>query len=295
MKKANIEIHIAVILFGITGLFGKFIPASPAMIVFGRTLFAAMVIVLGLKICKIGLAASSKKSLVLLLLSGLVLMLHWVLFFHSIQISTVAIGLIGFSTFPVFVTFLEPLFFKQKIRSIDVVSGALVVVGLLLVVPGLSFANAETIGLIWAVISGALYAVLALMNRHLVERNSYMVVTFYQHSTAALCLLPFMFVNWETPDINTIWLLVILGVVCTAFPQTLYIKSLKVIKAQLASIVIGLESVYGIFFAAILLGEIPNLRTISGAIIVLGAVMLAMKAHSNSEQTIKNRKKLERV
>lgn len=294
MKKANIEIHIAVVLFGITGLFGKFIPASPAMIVFGRTLFAAMVIILGLKICKVGLAASSRKSMVVLLFSGLVLMLHWLLFFHSIQISTVAIGVIGFSTFPVFVTFLEPLFFNQRIRSIDIVSGVLVVIGLLLVVPGLSFANSETVGLIWAVISGALYAVLALMNRHLVEKNSYMVVTFYQHSTAALCLVPFMFVNWQTPDLKTIWLLVILGVLCTALPQALYIKSLKVIKAQLASIVIGLESVYGIFFAAILLGEIPNFRTIIGAAIVFGTVMLAMKAHSSTEHMTTNSTKIEK-
>lgn len=292
MKKANLEIHIAVVLFGITGLFGKFIPASPAMIVFGRTLFAAIVILLGLKIFKVGLASSSRKSMAIMLLSGMVLMLHWLLFFHSIQISTVAIGVIGFSTFPVFVTFLEPLFFKQKIRSIDIVSGVLVVVGLLLIVPGLSFANAETVGLIWAVISGALYAVLALMNRHLVANNSYMVVTFYQHSTAALCLLPFMFVSWQTPDMNTIWLLIILGVLCTALPQTLYIKSLRVIKAQLASIVIGLESVYGILFAALLLGEIPNLRTIAGAIIVLGAVMLAMKAHSNAKHTVKEGKRV---
>lgn len=283
MKTAQIEIHIAVLLFGITGLFGKFIPASPSMIVFGRTLFAALVIFFGLKLLRVGLATSSKKSFVYLLLSGLVLMFHWLLFFYSIQISTVAIGVIGFSTFPVFVTFLEPLFFKQKLRNVDILSGILVVIGLLLVVPGLSFQNSETVGLIWAVISGALYAILALLNRHLVSKDSFMVVTFYQHSTAVLCLLPFIFMTWETPDFKTVWLLIVLGVVCTAIPQTLYIKSLKVIKAQLASIVIGLESVYAIFFAAVLLGEIPDLQTVLGAVIVLGTVMLAMKAHSAKE------------
>lgn len=279
MKKANLELHIAVILFGVTGLFGKFITASPLIIVFGRTASAAVIILLGLKVYKVGLAASSKKARFFMFLSGLVLMIHWVIFFYSIQLSTVAIGVIGFSTFPVFVTFLEPILFKQKLRNVDIASGVLVVIGLLLVVPGLSLSDSSTIGLLWAVFSGALYAVLALMNRRLVETNSFMLIAFYQHSTAALCLLPFVVAGGEILDFRTIWLLVVLGVVCTALPQSLFIKSLKLVKAQLASVIIGLESVYGIFFAALLLGEIPNMQTVAGAIVVLGAVILAMKAH----------------
>lgn len=286
MKKAHLEIHAAVLLFGVTGLFGKFITASPLIIVFGRTASAAVIILLGLKVYEVGLAASSKKAAFFMLLSGLVLMIHWIIFFYSIQLSTVAIGVIGFSTFPVFVTFLEPILFKQKLRNVDIASGVLVVIGLLLVVPKLSLSDSSTIGLLWAVFSGALYAVLALMNRRLVETNSFMLIAFYQLSTAALCLLPFVFAGGEILDFRTIWLLVILGVVCTALPQALFIKSLKLVKAQLASVIIGLESVYGIFFAALLLGEIPNLRTVAGAIIVLGAVILAMKAHSTPEHEI---------
>ncbi len=280
MKAAHFELHVAVLLFGFSGLFGKIITASPIIIVFGRTAFAAIAIFLGLKLYKVGLTASSKKAMLFMLLSGLVLMLHWVVFFYSIQLSTVTVGLIGFSTFPVFVTFLEPILYKQKFRNVDIASGILVVVGLLLVVPGMTLSNSATKGLLWAVLSGALYAVLTLVNRRLVETNSFMLIAFYQHFTAALCLLPFVFVGGEIPDPRTVWLLLILGMMCTALPQTLFIKSLKVLKAQLASIVICLESVYGIFFAALLLGEIPNMRTVGGAIIVFGAVVLAMKAHS---------------
>ncbi len=280
MKKAHIEIHISVILFGMTGLFGKFIVADSTMIVFGRAASAAIAIFIGMKICKMNFAVSSRRTLGLLLLSGLILMVHWVTFFHSIQISTVAIGVIGFSTFPIFVTFLEPVFFKQRLRKIDIVSGFLVVTGLFLVSPKLSLANSATVGLAWGIFSGAIYAFLALINRHLVKENSFLLVAFFQHSTAAFYLLPFIYVSGEIPDYNTIWLLIILGVICTALPQTLFIKSLKELKAQLASIVIGLEPVYAIFFAAILLGEIPDIQTIVGSVIVLGAVMLAMKAHS---------------
>ena len=213
-------------------------------------------------------------------LSGLVLALHWVTFFHAIQISTVAVGLVGFSTFPVFVTFLEPVLYGQKFRSIDIISAVLVAVGLVIVVPGFDLTNSGTVGLLWAVFSGALFAILTLINRHLVETDSFSVVAFYQHSTAAVGLLPFVFVFGEAIDSSTIWLLLVLGVVCTALAQTLFIKSLTVVKAQLASVVAGLEPIYGIVFAALLLGEVPEIQTITGAGIVFGAVILAMKAHS---------------
>jgi drug/metabolite transporter (DMT)-like permease len=281
-RLAHIELHIAVLLFGVSGLFGKLISASPTTIVLGRTAFAAIAIFIGLKLCSIKLNLVSKKSLFTMSLSGLVLALHWVTFFHAIQISTVAIGLVGFATFPVFVTFLEPLLTDQKIRSIDIVSALLVTAGLILVAPEFDFTNSGTIGLLWAVLSGALFAVLTLINRHLVEANSFIIVAFFQHSVAALVLMPFVIYIGDLPNSNTIWLLLVLGVICTALPQTLFIKSLTALKAQLASVVTGLEPVYGIILAALLLDEVPNLSTILGAAIVFGAVILAMKAHSIS-------------
>lgn len=283
MKKALIELNLAVILFGLSGLFGKLITANPVVIVLGRTIFAAIAIFLGLWVCKIGVAASTRRALLLMMLSGGVLTVHWVVFFYSIQISTVAVGLIGFSTFPVFVTFFEPLLCKQKFRNIDIASGLLVTLGLMFVAPGMDLSDSNTIGLLWAIVSGGLYAVLALLNRRLVEGDSFMVVAFYQHSAAALCLLPFVFTQETLPDTSTLLLLFVLGVLCTALPQTFFIKSLTSLKAQLASIIASLEPVYGIVFAALLLGEIPEVRTVVGATIVFAAVVLAMKAHSKAE------------
>ena len=286
-RVATIELHAAVFLFGISGLFGKLIPASALIIVLGRTAFAALTIVLGLKMFSVGMRASSRKSMMLIAVSGVLLALHWLTFFHAIQVSTVAIGLIGYATFPIFVTFLEPLLSSQRVRAVDIVSAFVVVIGLVLVAPRFDLSDSGMVGLIWAVVSGALFAMLTLYNRILVKENSVCVVALYQHASAALVLLPVVFIQAEVPQSNTVLLLLILGVFCTALPQILFIKSLAVLKAHFVSIVAGLEPVYGILFAAVFLSEIPELQTVIGACLVFGAVVIAMRAHTNLDEEVK--------
>lgn len=117
------------------------------------------------------------------------------------------------------------------------------------------------------------------MNRSIVKVQSFGTIAFFQHGFAALAVAPWIIQNEGSPSSSTVWLLLLLGVLCKALPQVLFIKSLKVIKAQFASIVAGLEPVYGIMLGAIFLHEIPNLRTVPGSLVVFGAVFLAMKAH----------------
>jgi drug/metabolite transporter (DMT)-like permease len=69
--------------------------------------------------------------------------------------------------------------------------------------------------------------------------------------------------------------LIFLGVVCTALSHTLFISSLKKIRAQTASVITGLEPVYGIILAFFLLKEIPALTTLAGGGIIIGASIAA--------------------
>ncbi|MGL1932680.1 MAG: DMT family transporter [Desulfotalea sp.] len=281
MKKSLIELHIAVLLFSVAGLFGKFIHESAMVIVFGRSIFAAMAIFTIISYRKINISVNCSRSFIRLLLSGLVLAIHWVLFFHAIKISSVAIGLIGYSAFPIFVTFLEPITTKKKLRTIDIFSAATVTIGLILVAPSFQLNDTGFQGLLWAILSGALYAILAILNKSLVKVTSYLHISLYQHGSAALFILPFIIMSKQDISTDSYLLFLILGVLCTALPQTLFIKSLIKIKAQLASIVAGLEPVYGILLAFIFLDEIPNLQTILGGAIVLCAIIIATKYQQN--------------
>ncbi|WP_052049740.1 DMT family transporter [Leptolyngbya sp. KIOST-1] len=102
-----------------------------------------------------------------------------------------------------------------------------------------------------------------------------MAIAFYQDLFAFLCLLlvtPLASLALTPQDLG---LLLVLGVLCTAVAHTLFIESLAVLRAQTASVISGLEPVYGIALAALLLGEVPVPRTLVGGAIILGTTLWA--------------------
>ena len=117
----------------------------------------------------------------------------------------------------------------------------------------------------------------------IIKDYSPIVVAFYQHAFATLSTLPIIFFIRISPTAKDIVLLGVLGILFTALAQALFIFSLVYIKAQMASVISGLEPVYGVLFALLMLKEVPSVRTIVGGAIILGAVFLAMGKSEVSE------------
>lgn len=270
--KSLIEIHLAVFLFGMAGLFGKLLLLPSTIIVLGRVLFASISLLLIIFYFKENLKLKNKKDYFYLALLGVILAIHWVTFFQSIQVSTVAIGLLTFSTFPVFVTFLEPVFFKEKLKSRDILIAIITLIGVALVIPKFDISDNATLGVVWGVISGFTFAILSILNKKYVKNYSSLVIAFYQDATATIVLLPFLLLTAVTFTTKDILLLILLGVIFTGVSHSLFIKGLANIKAQTASIIASLEPVYGIIFAIFIVNEVPTLRVILGGIIILGAI-----------------------
>ncbi len=275
--RAALQIHIAVLLFGFAGLFGKFLSCSPLFIVLGRTFFAALTLFAYARLISgTALLVHGKKQWVFFVLQGILLACHWWTFFFSIQISSVAVGLVTFSTFPLFVTFLEPLCFREKLEPMDVLVAGAVFIGIVLVIPEYTFSNEVTRGAFYGILSGLTFAVLALVNRRNARISDSIAVSFYQNLFAALCLIPAVLIlGIPAPDPSDLPNLILLGVVCTALAHTLFIQSLKSIRAQTASIIAGLEPVYGIALAFLILGETPGPRTLAGGMVIIGATLAA--------------------
>ena len=255
---ALIALHVAVLLFGFADLFGKWLVLSPVGIVLRRTAIAALALgILRLR------GGERPRFDVRLVANGIVLALHWLSFFAAIQVSTVAVGLLGFASFPLFTLIAERVFFARRLRRREGMTVLLVTAGLLLLVPEISLANPVVQGLGWGLLSGFTFALLAVMNRCWTASRTATDIAFWQNALAALVLLP---LAWASPPAigevgaREIKLLIALGLVCTALAHSLFIGGLASVSAHTASVIAALEPVYGIALAFVLLGETPAPR-----------------------------------
>ncbi len=268
-----LALHTAVALFGFAGLFGKWLTLPPYAIVLGRTVIAA--VVLGLVV-----AARREPSRFHpgLAANGIVLATHWVAFFEAIQVSSVAIGLLGYATFPLFVLGLERLLLDRRFSREEALIALLVTAGLVALVPALDVQDRTVQGLAWGVLSAFLFALLVVRGRRFAATHSPVAIAYWQNLSAAIALLPFAWIGRQAlaeVEGRDLALLAVLGVVCTALAHTLFLSSLRRVTAHSASVVATLEPVYGIALAALLLGETPTARTLIGAVLIIGAALVA--------------------
>ncbi len=272
-NKNILYLHIAVMLFGLAGVVAQFVEVSAVMVALGRVVCSSALLLVIALVKKDRLRLDSKKDVFLIILTGAVMAAHWTTFFQSIQVSTVAIGTITFSTFPLFLTFLEPVVFHEKIRRQSIISAVILFIGVLITIPEFSMANHTTIGIIWGMICSLTYAVLTLANRYFSARYAARTICLYEQGSAAIVLLPALFLvdtTWRTQDFAGV---AFVGFVCTAFAHSLYVTAQKSVKAQTAGIVSGMETVYGIVYALLFLGEIPSVRELVGGAVILSVAM----------------------
>lgn len=269
------KIHIAVLLFGLTGLFGKFLDIPAHHIVLGRVFFASVSMGLYFYLRRISVKLNSRKDYIVIFMLGALLAFHWTAFYRSVQVSTVAIALLTFSAYPIFVTFFEPIIFNERLNKTDILLAIVMFIGVIFIVPDFDLSNNLTIGTIWGMVGCLTFAVMALLNRQLASKYAGSVVAFYEQGIATIVLFPTLIISRPEMTLTDWWLVILLGVVFTGLAHSLFIGGMKVIRAQTAGIIASLESVYGIIFAAVILHEIPSARELIGGVIILGAAFVS--------------------
>lgn len=275
-RPALMLVHVAVILFGLAGVLGKLASLPSPIIVLARVVFSGAALGGLLAVRRTPIRWRDRRDLAALVVSGVILAAHWTAFFEAVQVANVAVALLAFSTFPLFTTALEPLLLHTRPRRVEILAALLILPGMYLVVPVLSFGNTITQGAAWGVFAGFSFALLSIWNRRLTQRYPSAVISLYQDVTAALVLLPGLAIVHPAPMqlFDSLLILVVLGVVCTALAHTLFIEGMRTLTAQTASVIAALEPVWGILFAVIVLAEIPTLRTLLGGVFIVGAVLL---------------------
>lgn len=284
-RQALLMAHIAAVLFGVTGILGAVIQGSAEAITFGRSFFAVAGLLMILQWQKKPiLKGISLFKGWMLLLSGSLLAVHWVTFFIGIKVGGVAVATLGFASFPAFITLIDWLIFKERITQREWLLLLLVSMGLILVTPHFSFGDSGTIGLLWGILSGFTFGLLAVVNKRGVKGVDAMQVALWQNSVVMILLLPFALFEMQLLSLMDWGYLALLGIFCTGLSHYLFVKSLAQLNARITGMIIALEPVYAIALAWWLFGSTPTIRMILGAALILFAI-----AFSSSKKKPKSR------
>lgn len=272
-REGLLAVHSAVFIFGLTALFSKLITLTALEITLLRSVFAVLAIALFIRYRSEQFYLPQKRDYLFMILLGSLLAAHWVTYFHAMQVASIAVGAIALYTFPVITVFLEPLFHGERPYLVDVISGFAVLFGIYLLMPAIELNNQVTQGVLWGVLSAVLFSLRNIIQRKHCSHISARHALLHQSMTVIVVLLPFGAAI--VPQVTTFqwWQLLLLGVVFTALPHTLFAHSLLHLKAKTASLVACMQVFYATLFAAIVIGEIPALTTITGGLIIIGAAM----------------------
>jgi drug/metabolite transporter (DMT)-like permease len=271
--------NAAAFLFGSIALFGK-LPLSPLWIVASRAVFAALALALLDRAFRTR-ALLRTEMLVRIVASGTLLAGHWVLFFASVQLASVAIATLTIASFPLFTILIEAFWHRRWPRPGEVLAGVALVLAIFLLVGESAAIDAAAI---WGVLAGlgaaVTFAVFALASQAFAREVGTVRLSLLQYASAAIVLVPFLpFAG--TPPVGTDWLwLAVLGVVGTALVHQLYLFSLRRLPASVCGAIVSVEPIYAVLLAAMLFDEPIGASIVVSVALVIGATLILLRRPS---------------
>lgn len=281
MKKAFLQLHIAVFLAGFTAILGKLILLNEGLLVWYRLLLTVVVLAVIMffqkELKRIPFKDTLKISGV-----GLIIAIHWVCFYGSIKYANVSVGLVCLSASGFFTALFEPLILKTKLIPAELLIGIVAIAGIYLI---FDFYPQYKVGIIFGMISSMGSAIFPICNKQLLNRFSPRLLTLYELSGGLIILsllLPAYLTQFPAtyyfPTFTDWGWLLILAVLCTIVAFNLQLNALKKISAFTANLAYNLEPVYGIILAFIFFHENKLLHKefFFGLGLIMFAVLLQM-------------------
>ena len=273
----NIKVHLSVILFGLAGVLGKQMTNHALIIVLSRVLIAS--ICLGIVIQFFSKAKLNATNLNLTVFaSGLCLAFHWFSFFYAIQLSSVTLGLLCYACFPCFILIIESFIYKKQLNAIHIFFSLSAIAGIMVAFPFNTISGFQIHGLFWGIMSAFSFAILTLINKHIVKKQSSLAISFWQDLLASMILLPVLFFVDFRLNGNELGLMLCLGIFCTALAHWLFIESLKYKSAYELGMIACIEPIYAILIAYFWLNEDLSFNIlVGGGIVIISSVFAQRK------------------
>ncbi|GAA3921133.1 EamA family transporter [Chitinophaga oryziterrae] len=279
MKKSYFGLHIAVILAGFTGIFGKLISLNEGLLVWYRVFFSAIILSLVVKLFSVATNIKFKEKFDIAKI-GMFITVHWVFFYASIKYSNISVGVVCYCLTSFFTAIFSPLINRRRLNLSELLLSAITLLGIGLI---FHFDSSYQLGIALGVISSAFAALYTVYNERLVRAYDSRLINYYQMigGTVGLgVLLPvylyFFPVKNILPGLKDTGYLILLSSFCTVVLYILFAESLKRISAFTVNLSFNLEPVYAIILAFIFFNESKelNLSFYVGLLFVMTSVLL---------------------
>ena len=266
------QLNFAVLIISTSGALGRFIELPVPIIIALRTCLGAVPLFLFCKYTKLSLKIQ-KIDRFTILVSSILMGTHWITYFISLKLSSVAIGMLSVFTYPVITSFLEPLMLKNKFKKSNLFLGLMVLVGIYFLVPEFNLENNHFKAIGFGVFSAFCYSIRNIFMKKKASEYEGSILMAYQLIIVSILLSPVFFMYDMTGLKDSIPAILILAFLTTATGHTLFIYSFRNFTISTASIISSIQPVYGIIIGMIVLGEFPILNTIFGGFLILGTVI----------------------
>lgn len=258
MKKSYLLLHIAVLLAGFTGVFGKLISLNEGLLVWYRVFFSSIILLVALKFLKKPFSGDLRQKFDIGKI-GLLITTHWVFFYASIKYSNISIGVVCYCLTSLFTAIFEPLINKKRFSVSQLLLSALTLIGISLI---FHFDASYQLGIVLGIISSAFAALYTVFNERLVKKYDSIVINYYQMIGGTLglgALLPLYLHYFPAasliPGMSDLLYLVLLAAFCTVALYVLFAESLKVIPAFTVNLSFNLEPIYAVILAFLFFNE----------------------------------------
>ncbi len=256
-KIAYLQLHFAVLLYGLTAILGDLISISAVSLVWWRVMITSASLLFFIKFGK-SLLQLPRHSILAFLGVGIIVAIHWITFYGAIKYANASIALAAMATTSLYTSMIEPLITGKKFQWLEFILGILIIPPMLLIAADIEFTLLK--GLWVGLLSAFLAALFATLNKKLVDKADAYQISFLEMSSAFIfisLLMPFVYnAGISIMPQGDDWIyLIILALACTTLAFVISMKALRYVSAFDANLVINLEPVYGILLAIIILKE----------------------------------------
>lgn len=274
-----IPIIIGVISVSLSAIFVKLATADAGVIAFYRMLFSVLMMLPVFLWKYVGeLKELSKKDWIYSSLAGIFLAFHFILWFESLNYTSVASSTVLVTMQPLFAFLGTYLFFGERISRKTMLAGSIAIIGSALISWGdFKISGSALYGDILALIACALITGYLLFGQDVRQRLSLMTYTMVVYSMSVVTLFFYVVLKGESfgpyPQTEWFWF-ILLALIPNLLGHNLFNWAVKWVSTNVISIAILFEPVGAAILAMFIFKEYVTLTQVVGGLIVLAGITL---------------------